>query len=113
MLASRGLLDKHIPEELTSMLTYIKFIGIDIELEKEALQIGYSAAVASGDGKMLNEIHAGLNKLLYPEEKSEFQTLSKKVEDMVKDGEVMRVKADQSAQIDPRIIKNSYKAIGG
>ena len=114
MLAARGALDRHVPDDYSSLLILFKLVGMDIEVDKEILRLLYDSALASQSYKNCDELRKDIRKLLFPDMKDEFTTLSEQVKTMVeKDGDVMRVGTNQGAEINSRIVSKTYRQIGG
>lgn len=79
ILASRGLLDNHIPKEYTNLLTHLKIAGIDLEIEEKFCQMQLNLSVATKNDKALDEARKSLFKLYYPDIKDSSETLAEEL----------------------------------
>ena len=106
LLASRGLLDNHIPPELTSFLTMIKSIGLDIEISADLYKTMINISLAQGNEKKLIDLEKEYVRLYYPAMKDEFDTLKEKVtQQIVQGGDIMTIRTATNKTINPNAIR--------
>jgi hypothetical protein len=79
ILASRGLLDNHIPKEYTNLLTHLKIAGIDLEIEDKFYRMYIEIYSSIKNDKELDKIRKELFKLYYPDSKDSSETLAEEL----------------------------------
>jgi hypothetical protein len=79
ILASRGLLDNHIPKEYTNLLTHLKIAGIDLEIEDKFYRMYIEIYSSMKNDKELDKTRKELFKLYYPDSKDSSETLAEEL----------------------------------
>ncbi len=103
ILASRGLLDKHIPKEFTGLLTHLKIIGVDLEIEADFYKIFINLHTTQKNDKGLDETRKALFKLYYPDMKDDSESLMEEMQKRIINdpNKTMRIGAKTDKKLDP------------
>lgn len=87
-----------MPKEYNSLLSFFKFIGLDIELEKEILNNLILEDILNKNPKSLIERRKALIKLIYPDHKDEQESIMQEAQQKIMTGDKiikMGVKKDE------------------
>jgi thiaminase len=108
-LASKGLLDKHIPEDYNFLLTIMKLVGLDTEISADICKTTLSIHIAQNNEKGMLETRKSYLRLYFPDLKDEFERLSEGVaKQVIKDGDSMTIHTNPGKSINPGLIKTEY-----
>jgi hypothetical protein len=112
LLASRGLLDKHVPEEHRNLLMLMKMAGIDTEISVDVYRSIMLAAAMKGNHEAAVESRMDFLQAYCPEMKDErtsFMEMAQNALTEIAKNPISRVSISQDQKVDPRLVKTTYR----